>query len=283
MKKIMIMAAVALTVAACGGKKDGSSADAVADNGPVVTRTVGGLEVSWIKDNQGERLMPVSLFPDAPQSLIDSLGVQDGLPSSVGTFLVRTDDGLILFDTGNGGEDAGLYSGLDSLGVAPSDIDYLYITHFHGDHIGGMMAGDSVVFPNAQVYASKVEYDAWTTPGDGHDQAIRTMEAYGDRLHLFNDGDVLPGGFTAIAAYGHTPGHTVFQNGKLLIVGDLMHGAAIQMIRPEVNASFDMDGAAAAATRAKFISYARENGCVMAGMHLPEPGFYDFAAEQAGK
>ena len=146
-----------------------------------------------------------------------------------------------------------------------------------------MMAGDSVVFPNAQVYASKVEYDAWTTPGDGHDQAIRTMEAYGDRLHLFNDGDLLPGGFTALAAYGHTPGHTVFQNGKLLIVGDLMHGAAIQMIRPEVNASFDMDGAAAAATRAKFISYARENGCVMAGMHLPEPGFYDFAAEQAGK
>ena len=83
MKKIMIMAAVALTVTACGGKKDGSSADAVADNGPVVTRTVGGLEVSWIKDNQGERLMPVSLFPDAPQSLIDSLGVQDGLPSNL--------------------------------------------------------------------------------------------------------------------------------------------------------------------------------------------------------
>ena len=265
---MMIIAAVALTVAACGGKKGDSPAAAVADNGPVVTRTVGGLEVSWIKDNQGERLMPVSLFPDAPQSLIDSLGVQDGLPSSVGTFLVRTDDGLILFDTGNGGEGAGLYSGLDSLGVAPSDIDYLYITHFHGDHIGGMMAGDSVVFPNAQVYASKVEYDAWTTPGDGHDQAIRTMEAYGDRL---------------LAAYGHTPGHTVFQNGKLLIVGDLMHGAAIQMIRPEVNASFDMDGSAAAATRAKFISYARENSCVMAGMHLPEPGFYDFAAEQAGK
>lgn len=199
------------------------------------------------------------------------------------TFLVETDGIKILFDTGMGSSGSKLLPTLASMGIKPADIQYIYLTHFHGDHIGGMMAGDSVVFPNAQVYASKVEYDAWTTPGDGHDQAIRTMEAYGDRLHLFNDGDVLPGGFTALAAYGHTPGHTVFRNGKLLIVGDLMHGAAIQMIRPEVNASFDMDGAAAAATRAKFISYAGENGCVMAGMHLPEPGFYDFAAEQAGK
>ena len=68
MKKLMIMAAVALTVAACGGKKDS------------------GLEVSWIKDNQGERLMPVSLFPDAPQSLIDSLGGA-GRPSFIGRYL----------------------------------------------------------------------------------------------------------------------------------------------------------------------------------------------------
>lgn len=282
MKKIMIMAALALTVAACGGKKDGGEA-AASQNGPVVTRTVGGLEVSWIKDNRGQRLMPVSLFPGASQELIDSLGVQDGLPSSVGTFLVRTDDGLILFDTGMGGENAGLYAGLDSLGLTPSDIDYLYLTHFHGDHIGGMMAGDSVVFDKAQVYASRAEYDAWTTPEEGHEQAIKTMEAYADRLHLFADGEVLPGGFTALAAPGHTPGHTVFQSGKLLVVGDLMHGAAVQLDHPEINANFDMDGAQAAASRAKFINYSRDNGLTMAGMHLPEPGFIDFAAEGAGK
>lgn len=249
----------------------------------VKTIEIDGMKVTWIQDNTQERLMERTLFADASDALIDSLGLQKGIPATISVFVLEKDGKNILFDAGNGKDDSRLTAGLKAINLTANDIDFIYLTHFHGDHIGGMMAGDSVVFPNAQVYASKVEYDAWTTPGDGHDQAIRTMDAYGDRLHLFNDGDVLPGGFTAIAAYGHTPGHTVFQNGKLLIVGDLMHGAAIQMIRPEVNASFDMDGAAAAATRAKFISYAGENGCVMAGMHLPEPGFYDFAAEQAGK
>lgn len=276
MKKMIIMAALAVAASSCCGGKSGNAE--VAENGPVFTRTAGDLEVTWIKDNAGERLMPVSLFPDAPQSLIDSLGVQDGIPSSVGTFLVRTDDGLILFDTGMGGENAGLYSGLDSLGIDPSEIDYIYLTHFHGDHIGGMMAGDSVVFPNAEVYASRIEHDAWTTPEEGHEQAIRTMQAYSGKLHLFEFGDVLPGGFTALAAQGHTPGHTVYLNGKLLVIGDLMHGAALQMAHPEICANFDMDKAKASESRKHFIEYAENNGLVMAGMHLPEPGFHDCSA-----
>lgn len=279
MKTSIIMTALAVVAfSGCAGRPGQEEA---CGKGPVVTRTAGDLEVTWIKDNAGERLMPVSLFPDAPQSLIDSLGVQDGIPSSVGTFLVRTDDGLILFDTGMGGENAGLYAGLDSLGLKTSDIDYIYLTHFHGDHIGGMMAGDSVVFPKAAVYASRIEYDSWTTPEKGHEQAIKTMDAYADRLHLFDFSDVLPGGFTAVAAQGHTPGHTAYLNGKLLVVGDLMHGAALQKPHPEINASFDMDPAMAAKTRKLLIEYAGQNGLLMAGMHLPEPGFDDYSADSA--
>ena len=67
------------------------------------------------------------------------------------TFLVETDGVLILVDTGMGAPDSRLLSGLASLGVTPADIKYLYLTHFHGDHIGGMMKGDSIVFPNAEV------------------------------------------------------------------------------------------------------------------------------------
>lgn len=281
MHRIITMAAALLAISACGNRNQDGSAESV--SGPVVTRTVDDIQVSWIKDNAGDRMMPLSLFPDASQELTDSLGLQDGIPSSVGAFLARTDDGLILFDTGMGGKDAGLYSGLDSLGVSAADIDYIYITHCHGDHIGGMMDGDKAVFPNAIVYLSRIEHDAWATPESGHEQAIRTFEAYGDRIRLFDFGDELPGGFKALAAQGHTPGHTVYGRGRLLVVGDIMHGAALQKEHPEISASFDMDAARAAMTRRHFIGYARENGLLMAGMHLPVPGFDDYSSGAAAE
>ena len=286
------MAALALTLSSCGGGGGGN--EAVADAGLPVVRSTENSTVYWLKDNQGERLMPVSLFPDAPQSLVDSLGVQGGVPASVGTFLMLCDDGTVLFDTGNGGENAGLYAGLDSLGMNPADVDYLYITHFHGDHIGGMMAGDSAVFTNAQVYVPKAEYDAWIAmPDDRKAQAVRTMDAYRDRLHLVDCGlelladseVVLTGGVVPYYAPGHTPGHTVYyiKSAGLLVAGDLMHGAAIQMLRPDINANFDMDGAKAAGTRAKVLDCVRTNGLVMAGMHLPEPGYIDFSDVKAAE
>ena len=104
------------------------------------------------------------------------------------------------------------------------------------------MKGDSVVFPNAEVYASKVEYDAWMAmPAERKAQVVKTMDAYKERLHLFEFGDTLPGNVVAMEAVGHTPGHTVFQSGKLLVIGDLIHGAALQLEHPEYCASYDMD------------------------------------------
>ena len=162
----------------------------------------------------------------------------------------------------------------DDAKFAPADIKYIYLTHFHGDHIGGMLKGDSVIFPNAQVYAAKMEYDGWMVmPDDAKEQAERVMSAYKDRLHLFEFGDTLPGNVVAMKAVGHTPGHTVYQTGKLLIIGDLIHGVALQMVNPEICASFDMDKKAAIESRKSFLNYAKENGLTIAGMHLPAPAF----------
>ena len=83
----------------------------------------------------------------------------------------------------------------------------------------------------------------------------------------------LPGKVVAMEAVGHTPGHTVFQAGKLLIIGDLIHGAALQLEHPEICATYDMDKQEAIKTRKKLLQYARENGLVIAGMHLPVPAF----------
>ena len=104
-------------------------------------------------------------------------------------------------------------------------------------------------------------------------QVVKTMNAYKDRLHLFEFGETLPGNVVTMNAEGHTPGHTVYQAGKLLVIADLIHGAALQLEHPEICASYDMDKDAAVKSRKHFLRYAKENGLTMAGMHLPPPGF----------
>ena len=110
-------------------------------------------------------------------------------------------------------------------------------------------------------------------PSDRNAQVVKTMNAYKDRLHLFEFGETLPGNVVAMNAKGHTPGHTVYQAGKLLVIADLIHGAALQLEHPEICASYDMDKDAAVKSRKHFLRYAKEHGLTMAGMHLPPPGF----------
>lgn len=273
--------AFATLLSACGGKatkvpqNETETDSALAESPYLKTLHMAEADVIWIQDNAEEKLMPRSLFADASDSLVNSLSLQNGIPSTVSTFLVRTKDGHnMLFDTGLGNADSRLLNGLKTAGVTPSEITILYLTHFHGDHIGGMMKGDSVVFPNAEVYASKTEYDAWMNmPDEQKSLVVKTMEAYKDRLHLFEFGDTLPGNVVALNAIGHTPGHTIFQTGILLIVGDLMHGVALQMEHPEICASFDMDKETAIATRKRILKYASDNALTMAGMHFQAPAF----------
>ena len=207
------------------------------------TLVLDGVKATWIRDNASAKLMPPSLFPDAGEDLMKKLSLENGIPSSISTFLIESNGIQILFDTGMGAS-------------------------------GGLMKNDSVVFPHAEIYASKAEYDSWMKmEAEKNGQVVRAMNAYKDRLHLFAFGDTLPGKVVAMEAVGHTPGHTVFQAGKLLIIGDLIHGAALQLEHPEICATYDMDKQEAIKTRKNLLQYARENGLVIAGMHLPVPAF----------
>lgn len=279
--KCQVVLSTVLLLTACGGnaKQQQVNEEMVMDTTSIVidgvkTLQLDGMQVTWIQDNAKEHFMPRALFPDASDSLIDSLSLQNGVPATMSAFLVEKDGKYILFDTGMGVPDSRLLTSLQALGVAPADIKYLYLTHFHGDHIGGMMKGDSIVFPNAEVYASKVEYDAWLKiPAEKSAQVVKTMNAYKDRLHLFQFNDTLPDGVIAMNATGHTPGHTVFQAGKLLVIADLIHGAALQIEHPEICATYDMNKEDAVKSRKHFLKYAKDNQLTMAGMHLPAPAF----------
>ena len=258
-----------------------NAASAEAANVVQVAKTItlaNGAKVTWIQDNQGEKLNPRSLFSDASDSLFASLNMPDGIPASVSVFLLQADGKNILFDAGLGAFGGQMLDRLAAFEITPDKIDLIYLTHFHVDHIAGMITKDSAgkdvkVFNNATVYAGKVEYDAWMNDIPKNDLQKAVMGMYKDKLHLFAFGDTLPQGVIALDAVGHTPGHTAFQFSNLLVIGDLMHGYALQKDHPEINSNYDMDKEKSIESRKRLMQYARDNKLTMAGMHLPPPGF----------
>ncbi len=236
------------------------------------------VSVVWIKDKPGKLLQPVSLFGDVPDTLLTKLNLNGGVPSSVSCFLMYVEGQPVLFDAGLGMEQSQLRGLLAKCGISADNVQTICLTHLHADHIGGLLHSDSVVFSNAVVYLNRVEYDAWMQmPAEQTQLQRRVLEAYANNLKLFNIGDTLPFGIVPIDAYGHTPGHTAYQKNKVIIIGDLIHGADLQLPYPDYCAAFDMDKTKAVESRKRIVDYARQNGLLMAGMHLPELGFISFS------
>ena len=228
-------------------------------------------EIFPIQDTLSPRMMGRTLFPDAPDSLIAELGLEEGIPASVSAFLVKTDGKEILFDAANGAPDSQLMPVLESLQTTADEVDYIFITHLHGDHIGGLLKEGEAVFSNAVVYINKTEYDAWMAMEGRQSEGLRNIcNAYGERVKTFTPEDELPCGIEAVEAYGHTPGHTAYRVGDALIAGDVMHGTALQARYPEFSAGFDMDKEMSVKTRRAILKMAEE-GIKVYGMHFPAP------------
>ena len=228
-------------------------------------------EIFPIQDNLSPRMMGRTLFPDAPDSLIAELGLEEGIPASVSAFLVKTGGNEILFDAANGAPDSQLMPVLESLQTTADEVDYIFITHLHGDHIGGLLKEGEAVFSNAVVYINKTEYDAWMAMEGRQSEGLRNIcNAYGEHVKTFTLEDELPCGIEAVEAYGHTPGHTAYRVGDALIAGDVMHGTALQARYPEFSAGFDMDKEMSVKTRRAILKMAEE-GVKVYGMHFPAP------------
>ena len=223
-----------------------------------------------IFDNPAPRTMPLALFGEVPDSLVSTLNIAEGIPSSVSVILLEKDGQQLLFDAGNGNEDSRLLPYLQELGISATDIDAVFITHLHGDHIGGLLQNGQKVFTNAKLYIPDVELDAWTkTPENTPKNVKAMMDAYGENLVKFALTDALPCGVEPIAAYGHTPGHTLYRTDNLLIGGDIMHGVALQLGNPEYCARYDMDKEGAIASRKAILELVKKEGWTLHGMHFP--------------
>jgi len=254
---------------------------------------LGNFEVTTILDGFIE-LDPKLL--NAPQDMVQRLFEAANLPygpirTPVNTFLVNTGDKLVLLDTGGAkflGPTAGrLVQGLAAAGVEPAQIDEIYITHMHGDHLHGAVTPEGVaLFPNAVLRIAQQDVDYWLNPDieaaapaaqkGRFMPAKRAKAAYGDRLKPFKQGEELTPGITSVAAVGHTPGHSCFmvQSGtaKMLAIGDLIHIAPVQFANPEVTIAFDWEQAKASGTRMNIFDMAAKDNILVAAVHLPFPG-----------
>lgn len=221
--------------------------------------------------------------------------------TSVNAFLINTGSKLVLVDAGAGslfGPTLGkLLANLKASGYQPEQVDEIYLTHLHPDHVGGLAANSAVTFPNAVVRADQRDTDFWLSqakmaqaPADSKgffQGAMASLSPYAAAQHLkpFSGDTELVAGVRATSSYGHTPGHTIYtvesKGKKMVLIGDLIHVAAVQFDHPEVTIGFDSDAKSAYAARAKVFQAVARDGALIGASHLSFPGLGHIRA--AGK
>lgn len=300
------MAVMSVTVAVLIGAGAQASAPQQKAQPPGFYRLmVGDFEVTALSD--GIFSMEVGkLLTNVTPAQIDAALAQSFLKEpvdeSVNAFLINTGSKLVLIDTGAGvlyGPTVGkLLSNLKASGYQPQQVDEIYITHLHGDHVGGVLADGKPAFPNAILRIAQSEADFWLSkahmdaaPEDrrgSYQGAMSSVHPYvaAGRFRPFSGDVELVPGVRAVAAHGHTAGHTVYvaeSNGQRLVLwGDLMHVAAVQFPDPAVTIRYDTDAAAAAAARNKIFADAAAHGDWVAGAHLSFPGIGHLRASGSG-
>jgi glyoxylase-like metal-dependent hydrolase (beta-lactamase superfamily II) len=253
---------------------------------------LGQFEITPLSDGTVDLPVDQLLAQDAKKTsaALAASHLKSPLETSDNAYLVNTGSKLVLIDTGAGtffGPTLGkLVNNLKAAGYKPEQVDEIYITHFHGDHVGGLVSNSAAVFPNAVVRANKAESDYWLSQANmdkakdkGSFQAAQAaLGPYvkASRFKPFEGSAELAPGIRANPTGAHTPGHTTYmvESGgqKLLLIGDLIHVAAVQMENPAVTIQFDSDQKAAAAARKKEFDAAAKGGYLIGGAHLQFPG-----------
>ena len=267
--------------------------------------SLGKFEVTALSD--GTVALPVdkllsNVKPDVVNSLLAKAYQKAPLETSVNGYLINTGSKLVLIDTGAAGlfgpTLGRLVANLKASGYTPEQVDEIYITHMHPDHVGGLVADGKLVFPNAVVRADTREGGFWLSqanldnaPADNKgffQGAMASLNPYvaAGKLKTFDGETELVPGIRAMPAAGHTPGHTIYvvesDGNKLVVWGDLMHVAAVQFAMPSVTIAFDSDPKAAAPARQKNYADAAEKGYFVAIAHVSFPGIGKLRADGKG-
>jgi glyoxylase-like metal-dependent hydrolase (beta-lactamase superfamily II) len=204
--------------------------------------------------------------------------------------VVKAGGKTIVIDTGNGMGAVAASNGavghhranLQAAGIDVKAVDIVLISHFHGDHIGGLKNPDgSLAFPNAEIKVPAVEQAYWTdegnlakTPASNKGNFANVKKVFeGLKTTPFEAGKEVAPGITAIATPGHTPGHTSFvvASGakRVLVQGDIALAPGVFVRNPDYQIVFDVLGDLAVQTRKKVYDMAQAEKMPVIGYHFP--------------
>ena len=235
---------------------------------------------------------PPGFITNVPTEAVGEAFAVAGMPADKVTLTfnalaVDTGKGVVLIDTGMGaGGPPGTGSitqNLATAGIQPDAVSTVIISHFHGDHVGGLRKADgSLAFPKAEIAVPEKEWAFWMADSGIPDAAKgnaemchKVFDSVAKDIRRFNWGDEILPGFAAVDAHGHTPGMAAVQigsgNDTMMFVADITNNPLIFARHPDWQLMFDMDAAASVATRKKLLDQAAADKLRLHFFHAPFP------------
>jgi len=271
-----------------------ANAESLDDEAPEGAFTIGELSGLALRDGgldfpNDSRIFGVGHTPAEVAELVGAAGLPaDKLSLSIQPLLVKSADRVLLFDTGAGanmGPGSGsLFASLTAAGVDPLSVTDVFISHAHGDHVGGLLNAEGApAFPNAVIHISAAEWaflrgmNAEAAANVAIARHAALIAAIEPRVAGFApNADIIPGVVSAVEIRGHTPGHSGYLitsgQSSLLYVGDAMHHFVVSVQKPEWAVNFDADATTAEASRADLLARSADSGQRIYAVHFPFPG-----------
>lgn len=278
-RRTALMGAAALPLAAATATQTRAAAPMLGvSQAPFRRVKVGSFEVTTLLAGTRAVEGPHNIFGlNVDADTFNSVSADAGLSTDAAQFfftptLVNNGTELVLFDTGLSG--AGTVAAIEAAGYTADQVDKVVITHMHGDHIGGISTDGTPTYANAAYVTGAAEFDAWS--GTGNENFDGKVAPLAEQFTMLDDGGAAASGITAMAAFGHTPGHMVYMvedGGTQLVIGaDFANHYVWSLAHPDWEVKFDMDKAAAATTRKRLLDMMATDRTAFIGYHMPWPG-----------
>jgi glyoxylase-like metal-dependent hydrolase (beta-lactamase superfamily II) len=262
---------------------------------------VGSFEVTVVTDGVNRFKLPDDLVKNAKKEEVNAALAaaymeQDVFVGPYNPIVVNTGQKLVVIDTGTGeaaytaskGASGQFLTNLAAAGIDAHAIDTVIISHFHGDHVNGLLRADnSLAFPNAEILVPAGELKFWTDDGEMSRAPKGRMETLfknnrrvfaGEvmkRLRTYDDGKEVVSGITAVATHGHSAAHNshIVASGssKVYVQADVTHVPFLFARNPGWHAFYDQDPVMAEATRRKVYDMLVAEKMLVQGFHYPFP------------